>query len=166
MSGDYFSGLRVPMAAGRGLGANDDVNGAAPAGVLSYALWRTRFNADASLIGRTITLDGVQVIGGRVTAAEFAGTKYERVDLWLPLAAAAVFRPNERWVRDEISVGTGPVQRLSGYLALAGRLAPRTTRAQAEAELTSLAMEFDPHGPAADAAYGCTARPELTDPAA
>jgi predicted permease len=144
VSADYFSGLRVPMSAGRGLGANDDVNGAAPAGVLSYALWRTRFNADASLISRTITLDDVPVMVVGVTAAEFAGTKFERVDLWLPLAAAAVFRPNERWVRDEISVGTGPGPRLSGYLALAGRLAPGATRAQAEAELTSLAMEFDP----------------------
>ncbi len=104
-----------------------------------------RYRADVErLIGRTITLDDVPVMVVGVTAAGFAGTKFERVDLWLPLAAAAVFRPNERWVRDEISVGTGPGPRLSGYLALAGRLAPGATRAQAEAELTSLAMEFDP----------------------
>ena len=131
------------MAAGRGLSANDDVNGAAPAGVLSYALWSTRFNADASLIGRTITLDDVPVMVVGVTAAGFAGTIYGRVDLWLPLAAARCSVRTNAGFATRFRSGPVQVPRLSGYLALAGRLAPGATRAQAEAELTSLAMEFE-----------------------
>ena len=147
VSGHYFSGLRVPMAAGRGLAADDDINGAPPVAVLSYGLWRRRFNEDTGLIGRTITLDDVRLTVVGVTAAGFAGTKFERVDMWLPLAAAAIFRPNDRWVRDEVSVASGPAPRLSGYLALAGRLAPGVTRAQGETELNSLASQFDPSRP-------------------
>jgi len=41
------------------------------------------------------------------------GTLPDRVDVWLPMSAAALFRPNERWVRDEVTVATGAVGAVS-----------------------------------------------------
>lgn len=54
-----FELLRVQPALGRGFAANDAISGAEPVVVLSDALWRRRYGADPSALGRSIRLDGV-----------------------------------------------------------------------------------------------------------
>ena len=51
VSGNYFSGLGVPPAAGRLISADDDRAGAPPTVVLAYAYWQRRFNGDPA-VGR------------------------------------------------------------------------------------------------------------------
>jgi putative ABC transport system permease protein len=60
-----FELLRVQPASGRSFLPSDAVPGAEPVAVLSNALWRRRYSADASVLGRRIRLDGVShtVIG-------------------------------------------------------------------------------------------------------
>jgi len=55
VTGEFFSTLGVP-AMGGALHKLDAVTGAAPAVVLSHALWRQRFGSDDRAIGRTTRL--------------------------------------------------------------------------------------------------------------
>jgi predicted permease len=143
VSSRYFSVLHVPMMLGRGFVDADDRIGAPATAVLSYPLWKARFDGDSSIVGRAITIDDVPVTVLGVASQDFSGTIQARVDLWLPLSAAVVLRPNERWVRDELGTA-GSRPRLSGVLALAGRLSPGVTVSQAQAELDVLAARFEP----------------------
>ncbi len=64
--------LRVSAAVGRWFTEKEGTPGAAPAAVLSHKLWARRYNSDAGIIGRHISLDGVatEVVG--VMPASFA----------------------------------------------------------------------------------------------
>lgn len=65
IDGDVFGVLQWPMQLGRGFAAADFAPDAAPVVVLGERLWRTRFDADASIVGRVLRLDGkdVTVVG-------------------------------------------------------------------------------------------------------
>ncbi|HEX5236211.1 MAG TPA: ABC transporter permease [Silvibacterium sp.] len=66
VSGSYFSMLGVGAALGRTIAPDDDaVPDSKPVVVLSYSFWRTYFNADRTIVGRTITLNihAMTVIG-------------------------------------------------------------------------------------------------------
>src|SRR6266566_814846 len=56
VSGDFFDVLGVRPLLGRGLRAADDVSGAAPVLVLSYAAWQQRFGGDAHILGRRVVV--------------------------------------------------------------------------------------------------------------
>ena len=57
--------LRVRPAIGRGVSAEDDVQGAPAVAVLGHDLWNSRFGGDSTVVGTTIVLDGLphRVIG-------------------------------------------------------------------------------------------------------
>ena len=57
-SGGLFDVLQVPPALGRPLRADDERRDAADVAVIGHRIWRERFGADRSIIGRAITLDG------------------------------------------------------------------------------------------------------------
>jgi hypothetical protein len=67
-----FDVLRVPPSLGRTFTPEEDTPGGPHVAIISDALWRQRFGADPSVVGRTITLDGTsrQVVG--VLPAGFA----------------------------------------------------------------------------------------------
>ena len=59
VTGNFFDVLKVRMQLGRGfLPEEDKTPGTHPVVVLSDALWRERFNADPSVVGRQIQLNG------------------------------------------------------------------------------------------------------------
>jgi predicted permease len=58
VSDNIFQVLGARPALGRTIEPGDSLKGAPGVAVLSDALWRSRFNADPSLIGRAIQLDG------------------------------------------------------------------------------------------------------------
>jgi putative ABC transport system permease protein len=59
VSDNIFQALGAHPALGRAIEPGDARPGAPAVAVLSDKLWRSRFNADAGVIGRTIQLDGV-----------------------------------------------------------------------------------------------------------
>ena len=59
IAGDLLARLGRAPALGPGFGLDDERPGAAPAALLSDALWRQRFGADPAIVGRTLPLDGV-----------------------------------------------------------------------------------------------------------
>lgn len=61
VDGDPFALLEWPMAIGRGFVDADFAADSEPAVVLGDRLWRSRFNADPAVVGRSIRLDGTPV---------------------------------------------------------------------------------------------------------
>jgi predicted permease len=76
-----FPLLGVRPLVGRGFGP-DAVGGKAV--LLSYGLWQRRYGGDASLIGRTIEVNGVARMVAGVMPADFR-FPHPRIDLWMDL---------------------------------------------------------------------------------
>jgi predicted permease len=74
--------LGVQPAIGRWFVEQEGVTGAAPVAVLSHGLWVRRFGADRSIVGRSISFDGVptEVVGVMPATFNFPDS---RTDLWL-----------------------------------------------------------------------------------
>jgi putative ABC transport system permease protein len=125
---NFFSTLKTVPAAGRFF-QSDDVNGE-PSCVISYALWRDRFESSKDLIGKPITLNG----------------KLYRVLGVLPpgFSVRVLDRPFETAVWTLI-LATDPGHNVSSPapVALIGRLKPTISAAQAESELSAMQTELN-----------------------
>ena len=133
VGGNYFAVLGVDMAVGRGFLAEEDRRASPSAvAVLGYPYWQRQFGGDASIVGRTIRLDGVAFAVIGIAPPSFLGTGPDRVDIWLPLASAPLLRPEDRWVRRVA------LQPDNCCTPVAARLARGVTVAQAQAELAVL----------------------------
>jgi predicted permease len=85
VSGNYFSGLGVPMALGAGLSEAEEREHSSVA-VISYRLWREAFALDKTAIGRTLYIKSVPFTIVGVTAPAFNGVSHSGiVDFWIPL---------------------------------------------------------------------------------
>lgn len=132
VSGNYFEILRVKPLAGRFFDASGDRPGGALQGVLSHALWRRRFGADPSVIGRSMRVNGRPMVIAGIAPPGFVGAmQLIAADLWLP---AAIYP-------DLARAGDADTVPMFGVM---GRLAPNVTTDQAEARLTSIAAAL-PH---------------------
>ncbi|MGH9160464.1 MAG: ADOP family duplicated permease [Vicinamibacteraceae bacterium] len=124
VSGTYFDTLGVPAALGRTIGPTDDRPGVAGAVVISDRLWRRRFDADPSIVGRTIQLNGLQCAVVGVTAASFLGLQVgQSPDLWLPLQLEGSFFPD----------GSALRRRTFWWLKIVGTVRPGVSTAAATA---------------------------------
>src|SRR5579871_2294711 len=101
----FFSALHVRPALGRIFGPHDDsVLGGNAVAVLSDAFWKRRFQADPSVLGRTIYVDEAPYTVVGVAQAGFLGSEAENsVDVWVPATAAVdkgwLGEPNINWLR-------------------------------------------------------------------
>jgi hypothetical protein len=76
VSGNYFQVLGVVPQLGRLLTpADDTAPGASPVTVLSDRLWRERFNADPSVVGKPIVLNGMSLRSSAWRRRAFAGRR-------------------------------------------------------------------------------------------
>jgi predicted permease len=130
VTGNAFDLLGLHARLGRLLSSRDDVAGGPPEAwpvVLSDRYWRERFDADASVLGKTIRISGqpVTVIG--VTPRSFHGV-WPGVEpkIYLPLHYISVLSK-----KDVISSPTSPV----GVTGI-GRLKPGLSVSDARADLT------------------------------
>jgi len=133
VSGNYFSTLRVNMAAGRAFGpAEDTLEAPAAVAVISHALWTTRYGSDPAIIGRTIHIDDVPFTVIGVSNPEFRGTSDSVTHVWAPLTSLVLARPNDPSVRTML---TSPQWCCA---EVAARLASGVTRQQAQVELNGM----------------------------
>src|SRR3569833_593016 len=58
ISGNFFSGMGLTPAAGRGLQPADDTSNAEPSVVISHRFWETQFAGQTNAIGSTIAVNG------------------------------------------------------------------------------------------------------------
>ena len=88
VSGSFFPVLGVQPAIGRLFTADDDrTPGGHPVAVLGFAHWRSRFNGDPAIVGRSITVNGqsLEVIG--VVQQGFEGLDIgQPVQLYVPVS--------------------------------------------------------------------------------
>ncbi len=78
--------LGITAVAGRSFSAEDDTPNAPGTVLISYGLWQSRFGGDSGVIGRTVSIDGVQrrVVG--VLPVDFETPTLARADLVIPQA--------------------------------------------------------------------------------
>ena len=86
-SANYFDVLGVKPILGRTFNADEDIKAAVPVAVVSHSLWQTKFNSDPTLVGRTLTLNGLPFTVIGIAPEGFKGTfslaGADRV--WIPL---------------------------------------------------------------------------------
>jgi len=83
VTADFFRVLGVSPASGRGFTAEEDSPAGERVAILGDGLWRRRFEADAGMIGKMITLNGVAytVVGIMPSGFEYYGSH----DVILPM---------------------------------------------------------------------------------
>ena len=138
VTNNFFEVTELPMVLGRGfISGQED----APEVVLGAGLWQRRFHADRGIIGKPVILSGQMfTVVGVVTPAFHSVEQILDTEFWVPLG-------NTR----QLAV-TVPSQdsRDAHWLAVVGRLRPGVTRAQATAELNTLAERFALNNPKTD----------------
>jgi len=123
ITANLFPLLGIQPVAGRGFSAEHDSPGGGGVVLLSYAVWKIRYNLDSSVIGRQILVNAVPtvIIGVMPEHFEFPN----RNKLWIPMAPTA-----SKEARNVRSVFTF------------ARLDPGVTQAQVETEIESLAARL------------------------
>jgi predicted permease len=130
MSGEVFAALGVAPMLGRVFSQQED-EAHQPVVVLSFSMWRSRFNSDAKILGTTILLDRKPyiVIGVMPRNFEFPMNSgyVNQTELWVPLS----LRP------EEFTAGYAA----SWNFRMVGRLKPGITAAQAQSDAERVARD-------------------------
>lgn len=94
VSGDYFSTFGVGAYAGRMLQPSDDLPGAAPVAVLSYAAWQAGHAGDRNVVGATFYIQSHPVTIVGIAPAGFYGDRLSSNPpaFWIPLNAEPVLQ--------------------------------------------------------------------------
>lgn len=121
---NMFDVLDAQPVIGRTFSPDEGLAGGDPVVVMAEGLWQRRYSADLGIVGRTITMDGVQhtVIG--VMPADF-NFPFGGVKLWVP-----------------VQVDGAAANRANGNLQLIGRLNDGWAIERAREELTQIQSEL------------------------
>jgi putative ABC transport system permease protein len=140
VSWDLFPLLGIAPVVGQGFTPAMDQPGAARVLLLSYVVWRDRYQLDAGIVGRRVLVNGepAEVVGVMPEHVEFP----ERQKLWMPLAPVAAKANRDQ--RD---------------LTTFARLAPGATIAGAIAELGARGASLQRQYPDTNENWGLTVRP-------
>jgi predicted permease len=131
VSGNFFSGLAVSLARGRGFTLEDE-RGHSQVAVLSYSYWTRRFSRNPSILGQNIYIKGnaFTIIG--VGPEGFFGVEPgQSTDLWIPLQS----RPDMNAWGNVPEYSTLYGTPTWWCLELIARLAPGVSASQALAEV-------------------------------
>lgn len=125
---EFFETMGVVPLRGRAFTSADGQAGGERVAVLAQGLWVRRFGADASLVGRSIVLDGEshEVIGIMPESFQHPVD----AELWTPLAPVGQFK--------ELFETRG-----SYWLTMIGRLKPGMTPAAAQSEMDAIAGRLE-----------------------
>ena len=127
---NYFDVAQLGMTLGRGFTREEE---RVPVIVLGHRLWQRRFGGDPSILNKTILLSGNQFTVVGVAPPAFRGIDLPLdPEFWVPLGNLDQLLPKT----------SNYESRDYHWLAVAGRLRPGVTRAQAAAELGVLAERF------------------------
>lgn len=128
VTSSFFSVLGVRGGIGR-LITRDKVSqqDALPTAVLSHHFWERRYRSDPHILGRTVSVGGIDYKVAGVAPKNFRGVHSLPIDMWLPLTPEA------------LSQGPLPLSmedRASAWLFIVGRMAPSATRELVNNEAT------------------------------
>jgi hypothetical protein len=142
VSGNYFEALGVHALHGRTILPPDDMPAAPPVAVLAHRFWQRRFGQDASVVGKTMAVNGTSFIIAGIAPAEFFGLEPgSSPDIFVPLSQYVHLLPEYSAAAPE-SGGTAPKPLTHDgsvwWLVVAGRLRAGENGIRAQAELAVL----------------------------
>ena len=148
VTGNLFELLNVRATVGRTIVDGDAAPAAGPRVVLSYEFWQRAFDGDRSIVGRTITLNGLahDVVG--VMPRAFTLGKGEA--MWTPFDLSR-------------ELATPEITRKQHYVRTVARLKPGVTLATAEADLRAIARRLEEQYPEANSGRSAALVPLHTD---
>ena len=133
VSSDYFSGLGIPLAIGRGFLPAEEQPGGASVMVISYTVWQSRFGGRSDVLGQTASLGGhpFTIIG---VAARGFGSVFRGLgaDGWAPISSDALLEPGNDLL----------TERGNRSLLVFGHLAPGATLEQARSQASIVAARL------------------------
>src|ERR1044071_7630984 len=156
VSGDFFGACRVPTFLGRAFGPGEDRQpGADPVAVVSHSFWKNSLAGDPQVIGRRLTINGVELTILGVAPAGFTGLIAGlSPDLWSPFMMAPALLHDPEW----------HTRKAAFSLFGVGRLKPGVSASQAEAELTALTGQIEENDPAHQRGFGAAVFPTTMVP--
>jgi predicted permease len=144
ISSGFFRTLGVELALGREFFPEEDHRGGSPVAIISNRLWRNRFDNNPEVLGKYVTLDGVDyAVVGVVPSGFSFGHQY--ADVYTPLGRSDPLILNDRAAHD-------------GIFTLA-RLQPGVTLAQSQAEMSTIQNGLDQLYPDANRDLGIYTEP-------
>jgi putative ABC transport system permease protein len=125
VSPGFFQSLGVKLDSGRGFLGEEGNAGAAPSVVIGHGLWQRAFGGDASVVGRSVVMDGV---GYTVVGIAGQGFQFpEGAEIWSPLVLPA----------------PGAASRDQRFLTSIGFLKPGASLDGVRAELSTIAKRLE-----------------------
>ena len=128
VSAGFLRILAVDPVRGRGFRPEEDAAGGTPAAMISHELWQRRYAGDPQIVGKTATLSATPYTIVGVLPARFQFPA-PGLDVWLTAPSESPSIPAK-------------VRALSPYLNLFGRLQPKLSLAQANAELRVIRQQY------------------------
>jgi predicted permease len=147
VSSNFLPLLGVHPLLGRDLAAGEDEVGSAPVVLISAGLWQRRFGSSRDVLGKTLTLDGrPYTIVGVLPPFPLSAPNLPRVtDVYVPIG---------QWPND-LLLSRGAGLGIHGI----GRLKPRVTLAQAQADMDGVTRALAETYPEANKGVGATLVP-------
>jgi putative ABC transport system permease protein len=143
---NFFGLLGVQPVLGRIFTA-DEMQDHSYAVVISSAFWKSHFNHEPDILGKTLSVDSVPSTVVGVMPMGFAPFYGGRLDLWVPVNPESA-RYSER---------------IDHWLMPVGRLKPEATVAQAQAEMDMIAQRLEGAYPKTNKGVGKLVRPLQRD---
>jgi predicted permease len=134
VTGAFFSQTRLKPLLGRAIEPRDAIPGATPVVVLSHDLWRTRYNLDPKVIGKSLRVNSETAT---VIGVMPKGLSYPAAELWFPVREKLQELPRGK----------------SNDFRLIGRLKPGVTINNVEAELGTIVAKLAAKYPNTDAGF-------------
>ncbi len=143
VSHNAFETLGVAPAHGRSFHPEEDQRGVESVVIISHGLWRRRFGADPSLVGKSISLNGESHLVIGVMPEGFKFPIIANADIWRPIQPV---------------LGPG-CQRGCITIRVMARLKSGATEAEARAELNTIASRLEQQYPDTNSKVGVTLIP-------
>jgi len=124
VSEDFFPMIGVPAEYGRWPSQSEHSFGSAPVLVISHRLWAQEFGSDPSVVGRSVLVNGLQARVVGIMPTHFVMPGDDSIDVYAPL---------------ELFTDLSHESRTSHNFQVIARLSPRTSIAQANREMRSIA---------------------------
>jgi macrolide transport system ATP-binding/permease protein len=135
VSANYFDAIGVHPILGRGFEPGEDMGrNTHPVVVISYQLWKGRFNGDPEIVGKTQRLNGVMHTIVGVTPEGFYGTFVGwAMQFWVPASMEEIFESDGYKLED----------RGARWIESYARLNPGVTAGLAQQEVSAVAKRLE-----------------------
>jgi len=157
-SAEFFNVLGIEPLLGRGFGRTDEQAGGGPGGikvVLSYDFWEKQFGGDKGILGRTVEIDRqpCTIIGVMPAHFQFP-IQNDPIEFYISIAEDASDPSGGKPVTEE---------RGNHSLLAVARMQPGVSPAQAEADLSIIAVRLQKEYPDSNSFFGVVVKPLRED---